>query len=281
MIRKEEIKGDKMKKKLIITTSTSVALLIIAIFMVGCTTNPTGNIIEQKEGSTTIKEPIKIGFISPMSGNAVAYGEYSRRAFDIGVEEYNSNHNQKIQVIYEDGKCSPTDAVNAANKLINIDHVNYLMTFCTGETNAVSPIAEANKIILLTSGTTGPNIKRGQYIFRNIGSVGTGLNDIAKLAIQKDSKIALISENTDYATSTKIDFEQKYKNNGGNVAFDESFDAKSADFRTIIAKLKNDNITTVFVVVQSLDNSATLFKEMKEMLLGKGYQPIFKDWQRV
>ena len=42
---------------------------------------------------------IKIGFISPMSGQAAAYGAYVQKAFQIGVDEWNLNHNLKIEAI--------------------------------------------------------------------------------------------------------------------------------------------------------------------------------------
>jgi len=222
-----------------------------------------GGLVGWQKGS--VDKTAKVGFISPMSGPAVVYGDYSRKAFQLALEEWNNSHVNKIEVVYEDGKCSPADAVTAANKLINVDKVNFLMTFCTGETNAVAPIAEKNKIILLTSGTTAPNISKGNYIFRNIGSVASGLPTLTKLAYEADKQLGLISENTDYAISTKDGFKQKYTALGGAVLFDESFDSKSLDFKTIITKFKNSNIESIFVVVQSMDNSGILLKQMKEL----------------
>jgi branched-chain amino acid transport system substrate-binding protein len=208
---------------------------------------------------------IKIGFIAPMSGQAAAYGEYSQRAFQIGLDEWNNTHSLKIEAVYEDGKCNPADAATAANKLINIDKVNYIMTFCTGETNTVIPITEGYKIILLTSGTTAPKITKGDYVFRNIGSFGSGLPKLVELAIKNNKQIALVSENTDYAISSKDEFKQKFISSGGVVPFDESFDSKNMDFRTMILKLKNAEVKSIFVVVQSMNNSAFLFKQMNEL----------------
>jgi len=233
----------------------TVIIVVILVIIIG------GLFGSQGAGSKSIK----IGYISPMSGPAAAYGDYTRKAFQLALDEWNASHTDKMQAIYEDGKCAPADAVTAANKLINVDKVNFLMTFCTGETNAVAPIAEQNKIILLTSGTTAPNIVKGKYIFRNIGSVGSGLPVLTKLAYDFNKQIALISENTDYAASTKNGFTQQYTALGGKVLFDESFDAKSLDFKTIITKLKESKVESIFVVVQSLDNSAVLFKQMKEL----------------
>lgn len=221
-----------------------------------------GTVLNNKSENSKL---IKIGFIAPMSGQAAAYGEYSRRAFEIGLEEWNASHDLKIEAVYEDGKCSPADAATAANKLINIDKVNYIMTFCTGETNAVIPITEKNKTILLTSGTTAPNITKGLYVFRNIGSVGGGLPKLTELAYAFNKNIATVSENTDYAISTKDGFKSQFIARGGEVVYDESFNSKDLDFRTIISKLKSAKVPAVFVVVQSLDNSAVLFRQMKEL----------------
>ncbi len=215
--------------------------------------------------SQSSAKTVKIGFISPMSGQSAAYGEYARRAFEIGLDDWNSTHTYKMEAVYEDGKCAPADAATAANKLINIDKVNFIMTFCTGETNAVVPITESHKVILLTAGTTAPNITKGKYVFRNIGSVGSGLPKLTQMAYDFNKKIALISENTNYAISSKDAFKQQFTALGGTVVFDESFDSKSMDFRTIISKLKSAGISSVFVVVQALDNSGLLFKQMKEL----------------
>lgn len=234
-------------------------IIVIAIIAIGY------SISNKQPAEPVSQEPIKIGFIGPMSGQAAAYGDYVKRAFQLGVDEWNTDNNLKIEAIYEDGKCAPADAVSAANKLINVDRVNFIMTFCTGETNAVVPVTEGNKVVLLTAGTTAPNIAKGQYVFRNIGSVGSGLPALTKLAYESNKEIALISENTDYAASSKEGFKQKYSALGGKVLFDESFDAKNLDFKTIISKLKSNNISAIFVVVQSLDNSASLFKQMKEL----------------
>ncbi|GEM_PF-2481221 len=231
-----------------------IILIIIILLLVFINTN------NQKE------DTIKVGYISPMSGSASAYGEHTRKAFKIGINEWNSNNiNKKIKVIYEDGKCASADAVTAANKLINIDDVDIIMTFCTGETNAVIPLTEENNKILLTAGTTSPKMLDGKYRFRNIASVANNFYELSKLAYKHDTKIALISESTDYAFSSKDVFKKYFLDLGGVIIIDETFESNNPDFRTIISKLKEKDVNSLFVIVQSLDNSGLLFKQMKEL----------------
>ena len=224
----------------------------------------------QKQNELTT---IKIGFVAPLSGEAASYGEFVVKSFKLAIEDYNNTHkNLNFEVIYEDGKCDGNQAVTAFNKLINIDKVRYVVGgVCSTETLAMAPIAEANKIILFTPGSTSPNITNaGDYIFRNIASDDYGAKEIAKIAIQKnDKKIGLVAENTDYAQSLKNTFKDTYTSMGGEVLLDETFNSGTTDFRTIITKAKSKNITTLYAVPQLYKTMALMLKQMKEL----NYEP--------
>ena len=73
-----------------------------------------------------------------------------------------------IEVIYEDTKGDPKVAVSALQKLITIDKVNYVIdNSMSSVTLAVAPVAEENKVVLLSTGGSSPKIsKAGNYIFR-------------------------------------------------------------------------------------------------------------------
>ena len=54
------------------------------------------------------KEPIRIGFITPISGTFAADGEYMRQGFSMYMEKVNYEvAGRKIQVIHEDDKADP------------------------------------------------------------------------------------------------------------------------------------------------------------------------------
>lgn len=213
---------------------------------------------------------IKVGVVYPMTGNASPYGEYAIKAFRLAVDELKES-GVKIDVVYEDGKCNPKDAVIATNKLINVDNVDFLVGFCTGEVLAMAPIAEANKKILFAPGSTGARIgESSRYVFRTIGSEETGVKKLAPYLVSKGiKKIATISENTDFAQSINNSFKENFIKAGGNIVFAENFNADNVDFKTTVMKLKYENVDNIFIVVQSYKNSLTLLKEMKE----QGYAP--------
>ena len=116
-------------------------------------------------------EPIKIGYIGPLTGGVAAYGETEKNVIELALQEINSSGelNRKLEVIYEDGKCDGKDAATAAQKLINIDKVKIILGgACSAETLAAAPLAEENKVILFSSFASNPSISQaGDYIFRN------------------------------------------------------------------------------------------------------------------
>ena len=71
-------------------------------------------------------DPIKIGSVLRLSAGAED-GLPAKRGVELAVEEINKAggiKGRKLEVIFEDEKDSPTSAVNAVQKLINVDKVD-------------------------------------------------------------------------------------------------------------------------------------------------------------
>lgn len=79
---------------------------------------------------------MKLGVIAPISGPASAYGEDYVNVVKHYTDAFNASQKEyKIEVIVEDGKCGGKDATAAAQKLINVDHVNMIYGgACSSET---------------------------------------------------------------------------------------------------------------------------------------------------
>lgn len=236
-----------------------IGVVVLAVVIIG------GYFLLNKQPAPN--ETIKIGFIAPLTGDAASYGEYVLKSFKLAIEDYNNLHNMKFDVVYEDGKCDGKIAVAALNKLISVDKVKYVIGgLCSGETLAMTPVAEANKIILFTPGSGSPDITNaGDYIFRNLASDDYTAKEIAKIAIKnEDKRIGTITENLDYPQTLKKAFKNYYTSQGGEIQFDEAFNSETSDFRTIIAKAKSQNVTSIYLITQSYKTSALILKQMKE-----------------
>jgi branched-chain amino acid transport system substrate-binding protein len=247
------------------TTQIIIGIIVAIIVLAGI-----WYVVSRKPTAPTTKEPIKIGFIGPLSGDAASYGIPIKNAIDLAVEEINNTggiNGRKIEIIYEDGKCNGKDAVNAAQKLINIDKVNIILGgMCSGELLAIAPITEPAKVLLLSPSASSPDISNaGDFIFRNNPSDADGGKTLAKLVREKYTKAAIISENTDYAQALARVFVEHFRSLGGEVVAQENFDPGVKDFRTILTKIKSSNPEAIVVNPQTEVAGGLIVKQAREM----------------
>ena len=74
-------------------------------------------------GLAGAKETVKIGLISPLTGDVKTFGESSRNAFYIALEEYGKTGKYTISPFIVDDRNDPTEGANGALKLITQDKV--------------------------------------------------------------------------------------------------------------------------------------------------------------
>lgn len=246
----------------------TIGVIIAAVIIVAAiilTTNSTGLL--------TLNTPQEyvIGSIMPLSGDAAVFGTPFEKTINMAVNEINSNggiNGKKLKVIFEDGKCNNKDAVDAASKLINLDNTKVIIGgICSGETLGAAPIAESNKVILFSPASGSPDITNaGDYIFRNMASDAYSGKKIAQATIKNNiKKIAIISENSDYALALANVFTKEYTKLGGKVVINEKFDSKETDFRTIVSKVLSKNPDAIYLDPQTPATFAILLKQLKEM----------------
>ncbi len=240
-----------MEKGLLIWIGIIIALAIISVALVMNINfkNPTGDVVNIQE------DIIKIGFIAPLSGDLAFLGNNMQKAVELAKDQINEKggiNGKKIKVIYEDGKCDGKEAVSAAQKLINIYGVNAIIGgLCSAETLAVAPLAESSKTILMSPCSSAPKISQaGDYIFRDYisdlfqGKYGADFayNELGK------RKAALFFVQADYGIGVKNAFKERFKELGGEIVAEESFDQSSRDYRTQLTKIRDKNSDIIFFV---------------------------------
>jgi len=92
---------------------------------------------------------IKIGLVTPLSGDVKTFGESVRNSFLIAVEEANAKGGvagMKITVVIQDDKNDATEAANVANLLVNQHRVKAIVGSVTSKaTIPISDIIQAGR----------------------------------------------------------------------------------------------------------------------------------------
>jgi branched-chain amino acid transport system substrate-binding protein len=215
-------------------------------------------------------QSIKVGVVLPLTSVAADYGQAVKKGIDLAVEKSLKDYQIGLEMVYEDSQADPKLAVSAIQKLITIDHVKYVIGFSSGEMLAMCPVAEANKVILI-SPASSPELttKCGDYTFRNIPSdiyQGKALAD--KVMTKGYQKVAILYINNDYGVGLKEEFVKNFR---GTITDIESHKPSDADFRTQLTKIKAGQPEAVVLISHMAEGSIIL----RQMLQFGINQPIF------
>lgn len=203
----------------------------------------------------SISKEIRIGAILPLTGESAKYGESTKRGIDLAIDKINKkggvNH-KEIAIIYEDDKGEPKSGVASINKLIDIDKVTCILgPIWSSVALAVAPIAEKNKVVLLSPAASAPALSNaGDYIFRNVLSDLYEASALAKFAYIELNlrKVGILYINNDFGLGHKESFKLKFESLGGKIITTESFEQDSTDFRTQLVKLNELHPDAVYLV---------------------------------
>lgn len=225
-------------------------------------------IIVLSGGSKGDTGPIKIGFIGPLTGDAATFGEPISNAIKLAEKEINDAggvNGRPLQVVFEDGKCDGATAVSAAQKLINIDKVRFIIDgVCSGEVLATAPVVEAAKVLILSPGATSPKISGiGKYVFRNAPSDAGRGTAIADYAAKYYKKPAIISEQTDYADGLTKTFTSELKVKNMEIVANELYKSETTDFRSVLLKIKQAQPDILFLNAQTPANLVRLSQQAR------------------
>jgi|SaaInlStandDraft_4_1057021.scaffolds.fasta_scaffold04316_1 branched-chain amino acid transport system substrate-binding protein len=244
----------KKQNKIYLTIGIVAVVLIAAIVMFS---SPKG------------EDTIKIGVIAPLSGGPALWGQGSVNMIQLAAEEINSQSGidgKNIELIIEDGKCNPNDAITAAQKLINVDNVKYILGgHCSPETTAIVPVVDKAKVFLLAGVTsTDYGVSGSKYAFRTSPPTIDQAEIVADVAYNKYNykKIALITEEAAYAKSFSEDVKKSF---AGEIIEELNYVPGEKDFKTGLAKIKDKNPDAIWISPQDPAEAVIILNQMKEL----------------
>jgi len=230
---------------------------------------------------TTAGEPIKIGFIAPLTGSLAEHGLDMKQAALLAVEEINSKGGilgRKIDLVIEDTACKADLAVAAVQKMITQDNVYAVIgEYCSTVTLAVQPIIMESKKILLVPVSVATKItEQGyKYTFRTAANQWMQTTQHADWIATnlKPKTAAMLGVNDDYGREGLKIWSTRIKEKGVSIVAEEYFDAGSIDFTPQLSKIKAANPDVIFVVANIRD-AANILKQAHEIGLNKQFSML-------
>jgi len=223
------------------------------------------------------EEIVKIGAILPLTGDLSLFGGWLKEGIDFAVAEAQ----RPVIVVYEDNANQTAKAVSAYRKLVSSDRVQAIITARTPVANALTPIANSNRIFTIF---TFADLPQGDktFILNYHFPVADEATALAEFASKKlGPRGAILVVNDDFGRLGADHFEQYYTRRGGKIVFSDQFSPTEKDFRNLLLKLKDSQPSFVFVIAWE-QNFLALTKTMKEMgldlpIVGPNVLTIYLD----
>ena len=209
----------------------------------------------------------------PLTGAFAASGNYVAQGAKIAEEEINKAGGvlgKKIELIVEDNKSNPTEAVATAEKLIVKDKVPVMLgAWSSTLTLAVMPKLEEYKVpMLVETSSSGKITTSGNpYIFRI--SPTSEMEAKAFTPLFKTigiKKADFLSTNNDFGLGASKEFSEAAKEEGVQIGVMETMDPKATDFSAQLAKIKASGGDTLFVTT-AVEQITLILKQAKDQQL--------------
>lgn len=230
-------------------------LLLLTVFLTGCAQNEVA--IENSE-----EEVIKIGAIVFLTGNQASLGDEIINSFQIAKEDFEKKTGKKLELVIEDSKDDPAQAISAYQKLKLQGH-RLIITTGDAVTAALIPLAEEDNIVLLSTVVASDDLS-SEWMFR-VWTTGSQHGEV--LAYQANklniSDVAIISLENIFSNSVISAFENDVNDNISIVS-QEKYQIADNDVRTQLTRIKQAN-PDVLLITGFGPTYPVIFKQAKEL----------------
>ena len=227
--------------------------------------------------STTVygeKIKILIGATLPLTGRLAIAGEDTKRGIELAIKEF-SNDNVTIKAIYEDNQHITREAISTANKLINFDKVDIILSMWD-MSDIVAPLAEQRKIPHFAIRWNPDITKKYKYTFTMESTYQSYIDSLLKLLKHLNVKtVGLITEEGQGWILASNDFKSKGAKYNIIVTREENFVPTDNDYKSVILRtLKNK--PDMLVIFSNPPHTENIIKQIKELSPLQGFTGYFE-----
>ncbi len=202
------------------------------------------------------KETIKLGLITPLTGDVKTFGESAKNAFLIAINDYTKAGRYQIIPVIADDRNDATEGTNAALKLITQDKVSGIIGPLTSKVAVpVSELTEKNKIPMITGTATNPKVtvfnnKRKAFVFRACfidPYQGRVAAEFALKDLKAKTAAVFYDVSNDYSKGLAEFFKATFEKGQGRIVGYESYQKDDVDFSALITKIGLKKPEVIFI----------------------------------
>jgi branched-chain amino acid transport system substrate-binding protein len=239
-------------------------LLVVSIALAaGCEKKRSEGPAEQGGAATPSSgargDVLLAGHVASLTGSEATFGTSSDKGIHLAFDEVNARggvKGKKLGVKTYDNGGKPEESAVAATRLVVEDRVSVLLgEVASTRSLAMAPIADSNKVPMITPSSTNPKVtkvgdKTRPYVFRVCfidPFQGTVMAKFARERL-KVSRVAVLRDvGNDYSVGLADYFLSKFKELGGTIVDDQSYKAGDQDFKAQLTAMKAKAPQAIYV----------------------------------
>ena len=239
------------------------------------------------------QDVIKVGAPLPLTGPLAPEGLKQKRGYDLWAEAVTAKggikaggKTYKIEIVYTDYASNTPRAVQAAERMITEDKVNFLFApFGSGATKAASAISEKYAVPMLAPTASSAEIfdQGYKYIFATLTGNSSVSVPIAKLVHEKNKdikRVAILARNDLFPLAVAQEFEKAVKAEGMEVVASERYAIGAMDHSAAITQMRGarpdwfyaSGYINDLILIRRQMNDLGLKAPVITMLAGPAYQ---------
>lgn len=224
--------------------------------------------------SALAADPLKIGFVLPMSGPFAAYGKQIEHGARLYLKEHNDTiAGRKVEILVKDDTgVAPEISKRAAQELLVKDKVDILAGFgLTPSAFAVAPLAtEAKKPMVVMNAATSAVTTKSNFIVRTSHTLPQVTAPIASWAARnKIKKVFTLVADYGPGHDSEAQFKKTFTAAGGEIVGEVRTPVKNPDFAPFLQKIKDVKPDAVFLFVPPGEQTIAFMKGFAERDLAK------------
>ena len=227
-------------------------------------------------------DPIRIGVVTPLSGTYAGIGQQVKWGLDLATKEINSAGGilgRQIALIYEDEEANPAVAVQKAEKLFQVNKVDFLTgTVNSGSTLAVGQVAERNNRLASTTVSFADSItadKCSANMFRVNARAGMQSAALADwLASTKpNANVFYLGPDYEMGRSTVAAFKAAAEGKGAKTVGEVFAPLDNKDYSPFFGQIRSSRPNVIYTSVAGND-TVRLMTQMAEFGVNRNVQVL-------
>ncbi len=226
--------------------------------------------------------PIRIGVVTPLTGTYAGIGQQVKWGLDLAARQINAGGGiagRQIELIYEDEEANPAVAVQKAEKLFQVNKVDFLTgTVNSGATLAVGQVAERNNRLIATTVSFADSItadKCSPNVFRVNARAGMQSAALADwmASTKPNANVFYLGPDYEMGRSTVAAFKAAAEAKGAKSVGEVFAPLDNKDYSPFFGQMRSARPAVIYTSVAGND-TVRLFTQLSEFGLTRNVQVV-------